>query len=256
MDIIELQEPSLSSLLGIIENKMGAYGCLFRGHGDAGWGLCPSLYRIPNLRVHGQSLEKNYDYFEQKCLDFFFTEGLPYLPHIPRGYVNDRILGQHFGVPTKLLDWSTDPFVATFFAVEDFNRDSDAAIFILLPDANYSVDQVGPIDDQHPHRAMAFRPPAIDRRIPAQKSVFTLHPFGPPNEKYVPIDLRQEIGGQHSVRGGIVKRGFAKITIPKGFKLLLLQTLLSLGIDRRNLFPGLDGVGTDVALRVKVDQIR
>jgi hypothetical protein len=49
-------------------------------------------------------------------------------------------------------------------------------------------------------------------------------------------------------------RGFAKIIIPQSLKRLLFERLLDVGIDRRNLFPGLDGVGADTAARAKCGQ--
>lgn len=245
MRVIELQSSSLASLFGLIESQPGGYRHLFRGQASAEWGLVPPLYRIKSLNIVGQTLEENYSLFEVRGIELFFAEGLPYLPSIQRSYSNDRILAQHFGVPTRLLDWSRDPLVATFFAVENWQAETDAALFMILPDAQYRPEDVSSLG---PHKAIALKPPAIDRRIPAQKSVFTFHPYGPSNEPFVPLDEREDIGNAISTANGIT-RGFAKIIIPSRVKRHLYQTLLGFGIDRRNLFPGLDGVGADTNLR-------
>jgi len=251
MKILKLDRPSIASLLYLIEQQPGDYRHIFRGQTDAEWGLTPALYRNPIHSIVGGTLEKRYDLFEQKCIERFFDEGLPYLPKIQRGYSNDRMLAQHFGVPTRLLDWSRDPLVATFFAIENQQLDTDAALFMVLPDAEYRPEWV---ESLATHQVIALKPPAIDRRIPAQKSVFTFHPYGPPDKSFVPLNERENIGNQITVDKGI-DRGFAKIVIPSKIKGHLRYILLSLGIDRRNLFPGLDGVGADLAARSRSGQI-
>ena len=246
MRSVALTTHSLADLLRIVEGQPGGYGHLFRGQGNASWGLTPSLYRIQQVPVAGGSMESNYDTFEEMALAHFYREAIPYLPPIPRSYSNDRIVAQHFGVPTRLLDWTRDPLVAAYFASVSGNEEADGAIFMLLPDAHYLPEHVrGP----GPHQAIAFEPPAIDRRIPAQKSVFTFHPYGASGLPFVPLDQR-DIGNWITTDGPNV-RGFVKITIPALAKQTLHSTLIKLGIDRRNLFPGLDGVGADVAERVR-----
>ncbi|WP_394344613.1 FRG domain-containing protein [Aliirhizobium smilacinae] len=241
-----MQTSSLSEYLSLIESQPGDYRHIFRGHHDSCWGLVPGLYRIQNPNIFNGTLEASYDAYEARCLEVFFNEGLPYLPSIQRGYSNDRILAQHFGVPTRFLDWTRDPLVALFFAVEQ-DVDIDAAVFMILPDAQYLPEHVRSLGS---HKAIALTPPAIDRRIPAQKSVFTFHPFGPSDAPFVPLDQRPDMGNQITSGDGLV-RGFTKIVIPARRRRHLRHTLLSIGVDRRNLFPGLDGVGMDVGARAR-----
>lgn len=246
MIVKTLETASLAALFAIIEQLPGYQGHLFRGHGDAAWPLVPTLYRLePNIQ--GKSIAENYDLFEANLIERFFQEGLPYLPALSRSYSNDRALAQHFGAPTRLLDWSEDPLVATFFALERWDTNTDAAVFMILPEARFKPEHVKSFNSL---QSIAFRPPAIDRRIPAQRSVFTFHPHDPPDRRFIPIDERQNVGSQVSNPEGVV-RGFAKIVIPQSLKRLLFQRLLSVGIDRRNLFPGLDGVGADTMGRAR-----
>jgi hypothetical protein len=192
-------------------------------------------------------MEENYHRFEQMEIGHFFREAIPYLPNLKRSYSNDRIVAQHFGVPTRLLDWTRDPLVATYFATSGGHETSDGAVYMLLPDAHYLPEHVQSLG---PHQAIAFEPPAIDRRVPAQKSVFTFHPYGASESPFVPLDERADIGNWITTERSKV-RGFVKVIVPARIKPLLHSSLIRLGIDRRNLFPSLDGVGADVAERVR-----
>lgn len=248
-----LEKPTLSSFLEIIENEPAGSRHLFRGQGNAEWKLLPSLYRRENVPYGGESLKQEFDYFENDCINRFSNEGLPYLPALPRSYSNDRILAQHFGVPTRLLDWSRDPFVAAYFAVERWKDKCDAAIYMLLPDAMFLPEEVKNFDN---YKAIEMVPPAIDRRIPAQKSVFTYHPYGRADAPFAPLDDRVDMGNQVTTNDNGLTRGFAKIIIPANMKSIILSHLLQMGIDRRNLFPGLDGVGADIAMRMEVGGLK
>lgn len=50
-------------------------------------------------------------------------------------YANWLTIMQHYGLPTRLLDWSRSPLVALYFAVSDKSNDeNDACVWMLTPD--------------------------------------------------------------------------------------------------------------------------
>src|SRR5438093_8833801 len=84
-------------------------------------------------------------------------------------------IAQHRGMATRLIDWTESLLVAAFFAVINAGARSKSGIIYAVKD----VPQVSPTDAEKPFDisdVRSYRPPHITSRIPAQRSVFTVHP--------------------------------------------------------------------------------
>lgn len=157
----------------------------FRGHSNANWELVPSLVRTNEWK------QKEREFFAE-----FKTSASPLFEK----RVNDwEILFdmQHYGIPTRLLDWTTVLGVAVAFVLHsDYENTNDSAIFVLDPLALNHLSGKNEVvnlpDDKdfiydaiywhnRPFRAekpIAIRPPLQSDRIRAQKGVFTVHGNG------------------------------------------------------------------------------
>ena len=113
---------------------------VFRGQSDESWTLIPSLTRLCKYMElsNKESLQ-----LEQEIVDKFSVsaQSVVDLSKIfklnlsSKNYTVDSFgwftLMQHFGAPTRCLDWTRSPLVALYFACSDFSK--DGAIYI----ANY-----------------------------------------------------------------------------------------------------------------------
>ena len=95
----------------------------FRGHSRISYELIPSVLR-GNLNEKDIILDFQ-QYAPQYNINFDFV------------YDCDKVLGymQHYGIPTRLIDWSINPLVALYFACKESNDDvkEDGRIFIFNP---------------------------------------------------------------------------------------------------------------------------
>lgn len=243
----------LWDLIGFLSDKGVLQSrTIFRGHAHVDWKLVPSLYRR-EIRIYGeQSQAELYVIAERRMLDTFFDRGALLLPQFARNEFLDRVIAQHYGVPTQLLDWTLDPLIALFFAVSDeAQEDADGALFYATPMQGYNSK--APLLLPFTGKFSWVRPPVVDDRVAAQKSVFTVQSFGSA-ENFVPLEdrnLQTSKPGDASHPLDEVS-AFGKVVIPKGRKLQILGQLMDIGIDASHVFPGLQGIGQRIAAHAKI----
>lgn len=105
----------------------------FRGQAKRiqdGYSLIPSLGRYEQLKkltpIELRDIEK-------KVLTTFSNHVIAHVNHIPRTDWEMLALAQHHGLPTRFMDWTTNPLVALYFATRDIGNDSkDSAVYVLI----------------------------------------------------------------------------------------------------------------------------
>lgn len=104
---------------------------IYRGHADAAWPLQSSLERVIGLGWSSSAARQ----FEDRSLDEFRTKFHLYdreniLPDSKLAWLS---VMQHYGVPTRLVDFTSSPYVALYFALEGYQpaKKADFAVFAL-----------------------------------------------------------------------------------------------------------------------------
>lgn len=150
---------SFQDLHNIIDHKSTSY--LYRGQTNSDWELLPRAGRPP--------YDDNDDKF---TLDFFKRHAAIFLKQMPLNNWEWLTIAQHYGVPTRLLDWSKNPLIAAFFAVSE-NMDCDAAIYRFKYEDYAIIEKIDPFEMKF---VTVVIPPANSDRILKQRGYFTIHP--------------------------------------------------------------------------------
>ena len=193
---------------------------IFRGQTDPSWELVPKAGR-KNLNDFGE--ERIFRPWKRKAYSF--------VDSIPQNDWDWLALGQHHGLPTKLLDWTYNPLAACYFAVRE-DSENDSVVYAFFSEFYILTEEVDPFEFKGISR---YKPKGIASRIMNQSGTFTAH--GPPN-----LDLKEEIGESTQLE---------KIIIDGNYKNKLRHELSYYGYNELTLFPDLDGLSKHVSWHVE-----
>jgi hypothetical protein len=226
----------------------------YRGCGNVSHKLLPSLFRHPTITTVEKLLE-----LETELIGTFRARSLPYVQQLPDSDLELMFLMQHHGVPTRLLDWTENPYIALFFALsKSVSSGTDAAIWALDPNRwnEKALEDVAfkeavllhtdtiLTNGYAPKRIsdMKTAPVAMygihnSRRIVAQRGVFMIYgKAAKPME-----DLYQEAGYPADC---LVKFVCEASKVPD-----LLNDLIAIGTTDSVLYPDLDGLAREIKRR-------
>jgi hypothetical protein len=140
---------------------------IFRGHSKVGYTLVPKVGRDPKL----YSIAREERVFRNFC------RRAPAVSMVGDLDLWDLLaLGQHHGIPTRLLDWTTSGLIGAHFAVCNRQHDTDDAQIIAwrLKDS----DVVAQDPATHPFSVSGVKflfPRTVAQRIVTQRELFSIH---------------------------------------------------------------------------------
>ncbi len=141
-------------------------------------------------------------------------------------------LAQHYGMATRLLDWSRNPLTAIWFACKDGAVDNEAFVYILLPHWDIGLLDRTLVAAPEKHNGISIlRPNLEDPRVVAQDGWFTVHSVSRKHGRFVPLGESEH----HA-------EGMVKVMIQPGSKQKILESLDILGVSHQTVFPDLEGI--------------
>lgn len=206
----------------------------FRGQRIEAWHLVPGEYRYPILDPNEIRAD-------------FMLKARELLPHELSSDLEWYFLMQHYGLPTRLLDWTMGSLVGLYFALCHNTGMSDAVVWILDPwalnrwarkesDLVFSSDAAAKrflpklySSQVPPKRPIAIVPPYNSQRITVQRGTFTIHGS---NKDGLDVQYNNRL---------------VKIIIPKECCIQIRRDLRHAGISEFTLFPDLDGLCRDIS---------
>lgn len=229
----------------------------FRGQARADWVLNTAIERTEFIHFHKGIEAEFVAEFQRGARNYLSRDETP--AHL----IEWLALMQHHGAPTRLLDLTRSPYIASYFAFElcyphpenyvgiwgvnvDYLR--NRALEVLSQDFEEALQQSKNLINeglfekifQTNNRKLVFpvEPFRMNRRYSLQQSVFI-------STGISDVPLMQQL----QFLGDDIRRSVVKIEVPAVCKKEVMRELLQMNLHRASLFPDLDGYAASLRLR-------
>lgn len=142
---------------------------IFRGQANFMWDIIPTAFRDGNSGINSR-----------ERLRLWISEARRLGSPVARNYIEWLVLARHYGVATPLLDWTSNPLVALFFACTSTgNKEQDAEDGVIYYSYRSMFDEFWNNDTieafKKRMRPALFDATGMNTRSSAQDSLMTLH---------------------------------------------------------------------------------
>lgn len=157
-------------------------------------------------------------------------------------------IAQHYGLPTRLLDWSLNIFTAIYFAargvmshyggfsreykIVSLDKENEAQRYFIIWALNKDI-----VDDLQCDIKIIRPMYHKNKNLTAQKGVFTLRPFRSSEDDKVPLEQYIECNATPQEKPILYK-----FYIPQNDAIYALEYIKQFGISEKSIFPGFEGV--------------
>ena len=236
---------SIDELLNFVNELSKVHGqrLWYRGEENSELSLIPSIQRTQR-RIEVERFITN---------DFYIrARQIMNNPPEKHNYADWVAIMQHYGLPTRMLDFSMSPLIASFFACETYmtTQDQDACVWVLAPirlneqqgfgqciypnDADTTQEMLLPAfkHNHHNHelddKILACSSTNNNMRMYAQQACFTVHNS---------LKRLEDICDDETLY---------KMIIPKDKKKYFIDSLRVMGITEGSIYPDLDHISADL----------
>ena len=243
--MITEQIGTIDDLLQFVNSLSQKHGrtLWYRGEDNAELSLVPSIQRT----------QKRIDVERYITNDFYIrARQIMNNPPEKHNYAAWVAIMQHYGLPTRMLDWSKSPLIASFFATETYKEspDTDACVWVLAPimlneqqgfgrciypnDADTTQEMLLPAfkHNHHNHelddKILACSSTDNNLRMYSQQANFTVHNS---------LKRLEDICDENTLY---------RIIIPKERKKYFINSLRVFGITEGSIYPDLDHISKDL----------
>jgi hypothetical protein len=217
----------LTNFLELVTKPVIGEGLLLRGQRCSSWEMIPGIGRRRPRQPETTLLE-----VEQRLVSGFKRQSLPHLDRALNDEWDVLAMAQHHGLATRLLDWTSNPLAALWFAVRQPPLDGREGVVYAY--ATKRTDFVNREDCPSPYeidRTLFFQPSHLTARIVAQQGWFSVHTWNKKKQRFARFD--------HLSR---YRQRLARLVIPPERFIVLRSELNQMAVNDATQFPDLDGL--------------